>query len=654
MKNSVILLTLAALLVSGCATDRAYKEGQRLIQEGKAEEGLTALSKAMKADPDNLQYRATYYRTLDAQIARLEAEGDAALKAGRLDEATSRYRDVLRLHPDDARAPDGLARVEQVRRNEGLLHEAEDAIKQGYLEKAHYRLQTILAQSPDDEKALALLKIVDEKSGKPQAGQFPQLSKTFQKSVTVEFSEAPIRAVFDALSKQSGINFVFDKDVRADQKINAQARNTSISDVLDMVLVTSQLAKKLLNDSTVLVYPDTPAKQKQYQELAVRAFFLTNIDAKGALTMVKTLTKSRDVYVDDKLNILFVRDTPEAIGMVEKLLDVADQPEPEVMLDVEILEVSRTKMKDLGVQWPTQFSLLSKLQVNNQTIDSSGGTIATNTQFIDVPQTLDLLKHISGANIGISPTPTVNINANDGDANILANPRIRVRNQEKANIHIGDKVPVITSNVTSTGVTSESVSYLDVGLKLEVEPRVHLDGEVDIKVGLEVSNIAQQVKSANGTVTYQLGSRAANTVLQLKDGETQVLAGLISDEDRSSMSKLPGLGDIPLLGHLFSDNQSNKKKSEIILLITPHVLRNVQRPELARSEFFAGTEESTSNRPLMLRPSMELPVRPEPAPQPTQQPTQQPVNALSPSALPATPVTSTEQTESKPEPVTTP
>jgi general secretion pathway protein D len=614
MKNSAFLAALVALLVTGCANDQAYKEGQRLVREGKAEEGLQQLDKAMNSAPDNLQYRATYYRTLEAQTTKLQAEGDAALKAGRLDEATSRYRDVLRLHPDDARAPAGLAAVEIARGNSILDHAAEDEVKRDDLDSARNKLQKVLAQSPDDKKAIALLKTVNEKSGESEGVESPHLSAAFNKPVSVEFHDAPVRAVFEALARQTGINFMFDKDVLPEQRLTAVAHNIAISDVLNMVLSTGQLAKKLLNDNTVLIYPNQPAKQKQYESQFVRAFFLTNIDAKNAMNMVRTLTKSRDIYVDDKLNILFVRDTPEAINVVKKLIDVADQPTPEVMLEVEILEVSRSKLQDLGVQWPTQFSLLSKLQVNNQTVDSSGGTIATNTQFIDVPQTLDLLKHISGRNIGISPTPSVNINVSNGDVNILANPRIRVRNMEKASIHIGDKVPVITSNVTATGVTSESVSYLDVGLKLEVEPRVHLDGEVDMKVGLEVSDIAQQIQGANGTTTYQLGNRNANTVLQLKNGETQVLAGLISDEDRANISKLPGLGDIPLLGHLFSNNQNQKKKSEIILLITPHVLRNVQRPALANSEFYAGTDGATSDQPLLLRPHLEMPTPMLPTP----------------------------------------
>jgi len=260
----------------------------------------------------------------------------------------------------------------------------------------------------------------------------------------------------------------------------------------------------------------------------------------------------------------------------------------------------------LGVQWPTQFSVLAKREVESQTVDTSGNVVAKNTQFIDVPMSLDLLSHIRGSTIGVGPTPSVIAGKTDGNVNILANPRIRVKNKEKAKVHVGDKVPVITSNVTSTGVTSESVSFLDVGLKLDVEPQVYLEGEVGIKVGLEVSNIVQQIKTATGTLTYQLGSRNATTTLRLKDGETQVLAGLISDEERASASKIPGLGDIPLLGRLFSSNRDDNNKSEIVLLITPRILRNIERPELADIEFFAGTDASASSSPLRLRPALGI------------------------------------------------
>jgi general secretion pathway protein D len=180
----------------------------------------------------------------------------------------------------------------------------------------------------------------------------------------------------------------------------------------------------------------------------------------------------------------------------------------------------------------------------------------------------------------------------DGSANLLANPQIRVKNREKAVVHIGDRVPVITTTAAATGsFVSQSVSYLDVGLKLEVEPVIYLEDDVGIKVALEVSSITNTIQNqVGGTLTYQIGTRMANTVLRLHDGETQILAGLISDEDRRSAERVPGLGELPMLGRLFSSTSDTRNKSQIVLLITPRIVRALQRPDARSVEFSAGTE----------------------------------------------------------------
>ncbi len=604
--RSAVFACVALIVLAGCASDVALKQGEKMIAEGKPREGLAQLQQAMQAAPGDLQLRTAYLRQRDLHIGRLLAQGDNAGQAGQFDVAQVSYREVLALHPENPRAADGLANIENSRRNEELLRDALAAFKRDDYEMARGKLRAVLVREPTQRQARALLAQVEDKAGRNQAAESPQLAAAFRKPVTLEFRDASLRQVFDALARQSGLNFIFDKDLRTDQKTTLFARNTAIADALDMLLTTNQLARKTLNGNTVLLYPNTPAKQRDYQDMIVRAFFLANADAKQTMTLIKTMTKTKDVHVDEKLNMVVVRDTPEIVRLVEKLVKVTDRPEPEVMLEVEILEVKRSKLLELGVQWPTSLSVLSKERVTTATSDSTGATVATGVSYIDVPQTLSILKNISSGTILMNTAPGVVANRTDGDVNILANPRIRVKNKEKAKVHVGDKVPVITANVTSTGVTSESVSYLDVGLKLDVEPQVYLEGEVGIKVGLEVSNIVQQVKTSTGTLTYQLGSRNATTTLRLRDGETQVLAGLISDEDRSSASKIPGLGDIPLLGRLFSNNRDDKSKSEIVLLITPRILRNIERPELVDIEFFAGTDASASSQPIRLRPAVGI------------------------------------------------
>lgn len=612
MKIGIMLLS-AALLVGGCATDQAYREGERLVAEGHTEEGLKMLAESVREHPKKVEYRAALIRAREQYVGRMLREAEEAQKTAQFDLAESHYRAVLRQHPENARALSGLSGLLALRRNRTMLAEAQTAFDKDEVEMAGNMLRTILAREPDFAEATALLKKVEEKAGQARGVEFPQLAATYRKLVTLEFRDMPIKTLFDGISRQSGLNFIFDKDVRTDQRSTVFARDTPLLDVLDMLLASGQLAKKVLNGNTLLIYPNTAVKQKDYQDIVVRGFFLANADPKQTMNLLRSMARIRDVHVDEKLNMVVVRDSPEAVRLAEKLVRMADQPEPEVMLEVEILEVKRSKLLELGVQWPNQFGLLSKESQTTFIYDDAGNQVSSTTTLVDTPLTLSTLESLFSSKngdaskmIGISPTLGAVLNKTDGDVNLLANPRIRVRNKEKAKVHIGDKVPVITSNVTATGVTSESVSYLDVGLKLDVEPQVYLDAEVAIKVGLEVSNIVQQVKSGTGTLTYQLGSRNAITVLRLKDGETQVLAGLISDEERSSASRVPGLGDLPLIGRLFSAHRDDSSKTEIVLLITPRIIRNVIRPELANGEFYAGTESVASGQPIRLRSSTRI------------------------------------------------
>lgn len=596
--NKALFVATLVLTLAGCASDRAFREGERLLAQGQTEAGMRQLGQALQEEPNNVQYRTAYIQAREAQLVRLFAEADAALQAGRDDVAEARYRDALKLDAENPRVRAGLVLVETLRSNRVLIKDAGNALKKGEAEKARTLLRTVLAREPVNADALALMKQAEEKIGKPRGAESPKLAAIYRRSVTLQFRDAPVRSIFDALSRQSGLNFVFDKDVRTDARLTIFASDTPIVDALDMLLKTGQLAKKVLSDNTLLIYPALPAKLREYQELVVKGFFLSNTDAKQMVNLVRSMAKTRDVYIDEKLNLLVIRDTPEAVRLVEKLVNLADRPEPEVMLEVEILEVKRTRLQELGFQYPNQFSVLNVLPTATSVTTPTSTTITTPSP---TPLTIESLRNLTSSSIAVSPTPVLNVRKDSGDVNILANPRIRVKNREKAKIHIGDKVPVITSNVTSTGVTSESVSYLDVGIKVDVEPQVHLEGDVGIKVGLEVSNIVQQVKTSTGTLVYQLGSRNANTVLRLKDGETQVLAGLISDEDRSGASKVPGLGDLPLLGRLFANQRDELSKTEIVLLITPRIIRNIERPELADSEFFGGTESAASDQSMQLR-----------------------------------------------------
>jgi general secretion pathway protein D len=585
-RYSKMLLSLAAAaLIAGCAGKQTYREGERALAAGNLEQAYELLQKAAQENPGNYEYRAQLFRVRDALIAKWFAQAERSRAARALDLAEALYRRVLEIAPENSRAAAGLTAIGAERRHLAQVAEAEAAFKAGELDRAEAALRVVLAENPAQPEARTLLRRLEEKRGSEMVS-YPALRAAYRKPINLEFRDASLKSVFEVISRSTGVNFIFDKDVRPDLKTTIFVKETSLEDVIKLLLVTNQLERKVLNDNTLLIYPNTPAKNREYQDLVVRSFYLGNADVKQTLNMIKTLLKTRDVFIDEKLNLLIMRDTPDAVRVAEKLISAQDLAEPEVLLEVEVLEVSRNRLLELGINFPDQVSLG---QVGE------GGVFAA--PFIAANR--DNLQAFV-----VNPAILINLHQQDGSTNLLANPRIRVKNREKAKIHIGDRVPVITSTITSTGFAADSVTYLDVGLKLDVEPNVYLDNDVGIKVALEVSNIAREIPTGEGGgLVYQIGTRNAATTLRLKDGETQILAGLISDEERRSADKVPGLAEVPVVGRLFSSHNDTALKTEIVLLITPHVVRNLSRPETVLTEFPFGTDASAGATPLQLRPS---------------------------------------------------
>jgi general secretion pathway protein D len=293
-----------------------------------------------------------------------------------------------------------------------------------------------------------------------------------------------------------------------------------------------------------------------------------------------------------------------------------DEPEPEVIMEVEVLEISHTLMQQLGIDYPTSATFTPN--------PVSNGVAATATTAGAGLVLADLAKQNSHTISVSSLALTVDLLKTVGDTNVLSSPRIRARNKEKAKILVGNRVPVITSGTSATvggSYSTSSVQYLDVGLTLEVQPTIHSDGNVAIKVGLEVSSIANtlNVPIGNGgtTIAYEISTRNANTLLELRDGETQVLAGLIQDSDSLSSNHIPGLGDMPIIGKLFGSDNKQRNKSEIVLAITPRIIRAQHPPSSDTTEFWFGTESQTRSAPFVSSPSAPQDSAPAPTATPT-------------------------------------
>jgi general secretion pathway protein D len=599
------LPAMLAIALSGCAGQMAYRDGRDLIAKDQVEAGLLKYQEAVKADPGNAQFRSAYLVERDRATLRYLDQAERQQAEGKLDLAEQGFRRVLGLDPLNERARNGLRALERDGRQGKLLDAAAQNLNKGEYELARQKLNALLTENPGNEKARLMLREALDKTAPPAVES--GLAKSYKQPISIEFRDAPLKQVFEVISRRSGLNFVFDKDVKTDQRTTVLLKNSTVESAIYFLLLTNQLEQQVMDSNTVLIYPNVAAKLKEYQEMTVKTFFLANAEAKLVANTLKTILKSRDVVVDEKLNLLIVRDSPEAIRLAEKLVALQDAPEAEVMLEVEILEVKKGSLMNLGVEWPTSIGLAP--------LSTSGGTGIT----------IRDLNNLNQRTIGVTGVSmAIDANKTNTDSNLLANPRIRVRNKEKAKVVIGDKLPVITTTVSSGvgGFASDSVTYVDVGLTLNVEPTIYLNNEVAIRVQLEVSNLTNTITTKNGGTAYQIGTRQASTLLQLKDGENQVLAGLINSEERGTANRIPGAGDLPIIGRLFGSQRDDNQKTEIVLSITPHLIRNVQRPEASSSEFSAGTEASFRRRPdLTPRAAAQLP----------------PVPGMQPSAPPAVP-----------------
>lgn len=574
-KSLTACLTIMIYL-SGCATFPWPVNTQSGSPEQRVNNAKTQLNK----NANSIEYRKTLRLEKEAATDELLSMAEQARLSGKLEQALNYYDRLLVLDPANGQVAKLKIEVMQEADHLSKMNEAQALYQDKQYKKANELLREILIENPDmiEAKRLQIEINGETKQSKVKA---PLLKPASAKPITLELRDANIKIVFEALSRATGINFVLDKDIKPDTKTTIFIKKMRVEDAIDMVLASNGLEKKVLSENSVLVFPNTPQKFKDYQDLMIRSFYLTNSNAKQISALLKTMLKTKDIFIDERLNMVVMRDTPEIVRIAEKLVQANDMADPEVMLDIEVLEVSRSRLQELGIIYPNQLAV----------IGASTGL------------TLQALKNITSSTVGVSPNPALNFKKTTGDVNLLSNPRIRVKNNEKAKVMVGDKVPIITTTSTANVGVAENVTYVDVGLKLDIEPRINLDNFVNIKVGLEVSSLGEKTITRNGAEVFTIGTRNANTVLRLKHGETQILAGLILDDERKSTSRLPGLGDIPLLGRLFSNQEDKRSKTEIVLAITPRILNNIQLPNADISEYWSGTESLILDHPKISIPA---------------------------------------------------
>jgi general secretion pathway protein D len=577
LRGHYLLTALAGLwLLAGCAPgERARDEGMSLLSDAKYEEGLGMLAEAVRLNPGSAQLRKDYLFQRGLIVDRLLADAAAQRRVNRLDAAEVLYRRIFGVDPTNVAARQGLAEIEAERRHGRLLDEAEALAKKGDAAGARALLSVVMLEHPNHPRAAKIRYQLEEPTLKENLAG-PTLNIKGRKPLTLQFRDANLKMVLEAIARTTGVNILLDKEVKNDIKVTIFVRDSSVEETLDLLLIQNQLEKRVLGENTVLIYAATPAKNKDYQDLKVRRFSLGNADPKQVQTMLKTIIKTKDIFVDEKGSAVVIRDTPEAVRLAERLVTAMDQPEPEVMLEIDVLQVDRNRLLSLGIDWSKSVTW----------------TLPPNLTLLELKNTKPTVSGLSA---------TLNASKTDGDVNDLATPRIRVRNKEKAKILIGTRNPVVSSAATPvTGGTSTSASqavyntsiqYIETGVKVEVEPHIHPDGDVAIKLNLEVSSAGAQIDTGtSGTVVFPVNTNNVTTLLQLKDGETQILGGLLQQQSDQSQTKIPGAGDVPLLGRLFGTVKDTWNKKELIFAITPHVVRNVTTREADLVELWSGTE----------------------------------------------------------------
>lgn len=587
MCRVVAFLAVLMLLASGCTPGtRHFEQGRQFMAEQKYDKAVEYFTLALQEDKQNNYYRLKL-REARMQAARFNFEqGLRAKEAGRITEALEKFQVALAFNPTMETAAQELQRTRRMLQARTLVEDAEQFFRARKYQQAKRILNRVLEIDPSNERAQALMKKVAEAKLTVIDGQ--ELEIASDKPITLKFNEANLRDVFQILSQLSGINFLFDEDLEG-EKVTVYLEEATFAQALELLMKMNGLDKKVLNPKTILLYAKTKDKEKQYQDQIIQTFYLSNIDAKKAVNLLRTMLQLRKIFVHEELNALVIRDTPDVVRLSQQILQAADRSDSEVVFDVELIEVSRGDDTVLGAQLSAYSVGLGLANEGGDSIVSSSLSSGSETgNLVSSASSLESFYTLPSATFDFAKTLT--------DTELLASPKIRVKNKEKAKVHIGAREPVITVTINGDN-RSDNVQYVDIGVKLNVEPNIQLDAHVVTKLNLEVSSISDRRTLESGTSVFTITTTNAESVLSLKDGERTVIGGLIRDTKSSTTKSIPGLGDLPLVGRLFTHNSQNDQKREILLSITPHIVKNVEMPLADVATIWSGGEDELKSGP---------------------------------------------------------
>src|SRR3989475_915841 len=590
--RSGLCFVIAAALLAGCASFYAPDTtlADRYMQEGNWEGAMAAYQDALQDDPFNPAIQAKLNAAKGRVAAAYQERGRAALKKRDLPQALEAFKRALSLEPSNPDHQAALAQALRYKEAQDRLAIGQKMLKGGRLEDAAEAFERALELDPDLKAAQDGLVQLAEKQksvSSPLTGS--------KQPITLKFQNARTKEVFEVLARAGGINVLFEKDMK-DDPITIFVKDASFEEALNLILATQGLFVRRLSADTILVIPKTKQKLDQYQDLLIRTFYLSTAKAKDMVNLLRTMLETKRIFVNEDLNAIVMRDSADKVKLAERIILANDRKPGEVMFEIEVLEVDKTLSDRFGVNIAKQASA-GVVPSGTTALPSPGAT---------TPFTFQELTSIgTGSYLFTLPTSVLlDFLRSESTTKTLANPRVRVVNNKQAKINIGDKVPILLSTTSTipgvvpgtipTQSTVTSIEFKDTGVKLTVEPNIHLNQDVTIKLQLEVTRLGDLVVLQTNPLIQQFkfGTRTAQTSLSLKDGESVVLAGLIQPEDRTTVQKVRGLGDIPVLGEGFKTTTRDVVTTDVILTITPHIVRAMELPSVDDQAFWSGTEEA--------------------------------------------------------------
>ena len=600
-----IIQVLGILGMSGCAllVSPDVKRGDQHLAAERWEEAILAYKQALKEDPFDSSLQGKYTLARERAAATYVDRGRTFLKEKQFDLALEEFKRALAINPSSADHQAGFMEATREKESRSQYREAERLAQLGRIEEAMSGFVRAVELDPTYQEALERITRLTEEQQRVERGE------RSRQPVTLKFKKAGIKEVLEGVAKVGGFTLVFDKDVRNDP-ISISIQDTPFEEALQLILNSNSLFSRQISPAVLIVSPDTKQKQEQYRDLMIRTFYLSTAKAKDMLLLLKSMLDSKRMHANEQLNAIVIRDQPEKLELAEKIILANDRQEAEVLFDLEVLEVNRTKSQTYGLNYPKQAGA-------GLVAAGFAGPLAAEAVHMTYRQLTDLGP--SNYLFKLPTTVLLDFFKQQSDAKTLASPKVRVMNNKKAEINIGDKQPILlsTTNVlpgqAATGAvpttsTVTSIEFRDTGVKLTVEPSIRLGNELSLKMKVEVVRVGDPVllQASPKIEQFKFGNRSAETTLNMRDGETIVLGGLLQEEDRRTRVTVPWIGDLPLIGKLLSSFKTDRVTTEVILTITPRIAQPALPPGSSNHAFWSGTEFNYATSPIFSNPSRKV------------------------------------------------